>query len=239
MADDVTAVAITSLKRQYPHVEAIPDFAAQQSIKLLWDRVFALQEQLTAASGTIDALMTATNANSADVATALTKAQQALAERQVASAGEDTDAVAPNEPGSPLPGGGDGGAVAEGIAAGLPTGHDTGGVLSGVRAGQIIGGTANEWAALRNVTATVAERQANAEALLLRIIWHLKQAGFSAGRQRNPSGLISPDKLAVEVDGVIRAYDLFISYDDNTIAMQVAGNEVPGAQLVDDAGLPD
>lgn len=239
MADEITRVAVVPLKRQYPHVDSIADFSSQQSIKLLWDRIFTLQEQLTAAQATIGLVVDQTNVNSTDVSTAILKANQALAERQVAAAQEDTDAVAPPEPGSPLPGGGDGGAVQEGINAGIPSGHDTGGVLSGVRAGQIIGGTATEWAALCIVTPDVPTRQANAEALLLRIIWHLHQAGFVAGRQRNPSGLISPDKMCVEVDGVIRAYDIFISYDNNTIPLQVAGNEVAPAQLVDDPGLPD
>ena len=43
------------------------------------------------------------------------------------------------------------------------------------------------------------------------MIWHLKLAGFEAGRQKNPSGAISGDKLTVFLEGKWVAYDCFSS----------------------------
>jgi hypothetical protein len=126
-----------------------------------------------------------------------------------------------------------------GCAAAGPSGHDTGGLLNPIRAGQIICGTGHEFPALKNPTADLATRQANAEQLLLRMIWHLREAGFSAGRQKNPSGEISNDKLCVVVDGVTRCYDVFIAYDEFTIPLVTTMTEVAPANLQDDAGWPD
>jgi hypothetical protein len=50
------------LKRQYPHVDTITDWRAQQSVRLLWDRVFALEERLQAAERTAGDLVGAANA---------------------------------------------------------------------------------------------------------------------------------------------------------------------------------
>jgi len=51
---------------------------------------------------------------------------------------------------------------------------------------------------------------AAAAELLRRAIWHLHLAGYQSGRQRNPSGAISNDKLTIAIDGAWRAYDIFM-----------------------------
>jgi hypothetical protein len=232
----VTSTAVVPLTRQHPHVDQIADFNAQQSTRLLWERIFALQEQLTAAQATITSLVSGHNTNETNITTATRHATAALAQAAASQAAADT---AGGAGAGGLPGGGDKGKFQEGIDAGLPTGHDSGGLLTAVRGGQILGGVSNEFIALRNPTATVDARLVNAEELLMRIIWHLLQAGFTVGKQRNPSGLLSRDKLAIEVDAVLRVYDIFVSFDDNTIQLQVAGNEVPLPVLVAEAGTPD
>ena len=125
----------------------------------------------------------------------------------------------------------------ESAAAGA-TGHDTGGPLNAVRAGQLVCGTGNEFSALKNPVATSAIRQANLEELLRRMIWHLQQGGFTAGRQQNPSGVISQDKLTVIVDGVLRAYDVF-SGGPPSDPVTTHMDEVAPPVMVSDAGIPD
>lgn len=234
----VTEVDIEPLKRQYPHVDTVADFPTQQSLKLLWDRVFSLQEQLTAARSTITDLVAGHNTNETAVQRAARDAREALAQAQTSTPGAVKPADTPGG-GDDLPGGGDGGAGQEGFNAGLPNGHGGGGGLSAVHAGQIVGGTMNEFAALRNPTPTVEERLANANELVRRIIWHLQQAGFTAGRQKNPSGAISKDKIAVEVDAVLRAYDIFIDMDNNAVQLKGHMGEVAPPSLQTDSGIPD
>src|SRR5262245_51655519 len=41
-------------KRTYPHVDAITDFPTKQPLRLLWDRVFELKDQVDAANLKID-----------------------------------------------------------------------------------------------------------------------------------------------------------------------------------------
>jgi len=227
---------VTTLKRQYPHVEAIKDWTAQQSVRLLWDRVFSLEERLQAAQSTITTLVSAANVNETSASTAQQAANDALALSQ--RVGEATGSDIPT-PGGDLPGGGDGGGGQTGCAAGLPSGHDSGGLLTAIRAGQLVCGTGNEWAVLRNPTPDLDTRLANAEQLVRRMIWHLQQGGFTAGRQQNPSALISKDKLAVVVDGVTRAYDVFTAFDSFAIVMGTQMVEVSLPNLVSDAGIAD
>jgi hypothetical protein len=83
------------------------------------------------------------------------------------------------------------------------------GPLSKARAEQVVHATGREFPNLVAAPASESEGIARAEELLLRTIWHLKLAGFDAGRQRNPSGAISNDKLTLFVDGGWHAYDIF------------------------------
>jgi len=236
----IEPVAVQPLKHLYPHVDTITDFSTQQSVKLLWDRIFALQEQLAAAQSTITTLVEGHNANESAVQLAARHAREAIAIAQSSTPSEARAADVPGGgSGEELPGGGDGGGGQTGFNAGLPNGHGGGGGLSAVHAGQIVGGTMNEFVALRNPTPDEATRLTNADELVRRIIWHLQQAGFTAGRQKNPSGLISKDKITVEVDGVLRAYDIFIDLSGFTKQLKGHMGEVGPAKMATDSGIPD
>jgi hypothetical protein len=69
----------TGLKRQYPHVDTITDWRAQQSIRLLWDRVFALEERLRASEQTAEDLVATANAQEDRLAAVQLLAGEALA----------------------------------------------------------------------------------------------------------------------------------------------------------------
>jgi hypothetical protein len=107
------------------------------------------------------------------------------------------------------------------------------------RAEQVVNATANEFAHLRAPRPTDDESVRAAEELLLRIIWHLKLAGYDAGRQRNPSGAVSNDKLTVFIDGGWRAYDVFYDYGRANQAMRVIFLEVFPANSIAYPGIPD
>jgi hypothetical protein len=75
----VTPTEPTVLKRQFPHVDGVADWRAQQSLRLLWDRVFALEERLQAAEATQGDLVSASNSHEDDLGRAERKADEALA----------------------------------------------------------------------------------------------------------------------------------------------------------------
>ena len=79
----VEVTPVLSLKRQYPHVDNISDWRAQQSIRLLWDRVFALEEQLVALRETQGDLVSAANAQEDQIARVQQATGEALAELQI------------------------------------------------------------------------------------------------------------------------------------------------------------
>lgn len=228
----VEATAVVKLKRKQPHVDEIGDYPTQQTIRLLWDRIFDLEERLQSVEGTSASLVSASNSQETTLQTAASQAEQALG-------------IALTPGGTLIPSGGvpeedDGGAGAAGCAGAGPTGHDSGGVLSPTRAGQLVCGTGNEFPALKNPTVDLATRDTNAEELVERMIWHLRQGGFTAGRQRNPSSIISNDKLCVIVDGVLRAYDVLQGKNDYLNPMSTQMNELVGAaDMVEVPGLPD
>src|SRR5262245_28514745 len=87
--------------------------------------------------------------------------------------------------------------------------HVPPGPLSAAQAEQVVYATAREFPNLTAPPPTESEGISRAEELLLRTIWHLKLYGFDAGRQRNPSGAISNDKLTILIDGRWRAFDIF------------------------------
>jgi hypothetical protein len=130
--------------------------------------------------------------------------------------------VAPAPP--PIGGGGGG----DGHSGHIPPGSST-----DVRARQVVIGTGNEFQNLVKQNTEDAGEQ-----LTLRMIWHLKLAGFTAGRQRNPSGIISKDKLAIVlVDGAQHVYDVWSTTGAG--ALDVHFDEVPLPNLVPDPGIPD
>ena len=79
--------------------------------------------------------------------------------------------------------------------------HVPQGPLDIARAERVVYATANEFPNLTAPPSTEQEGVGRAEELLLRVIWHLKVAGYDAARQRNPSGAISNDKLNILVNG--------------------------------------
>jgi hypothetical protein len=232
---DLTLPPRPTIKRLYPHLGEVADPPASQTLRLLWDRIHDLEERLQQTETLNTKLIATANSNTAAAAQAQTTANRAVA---LAQNPGDAAMSATSDPATPLPGGGDGGAGATGCAAAGATGHDSGGPLNAVRAGQLICGTGNEFSALKNATATQAQRDANQEELLLRMIWHLKQGGFSAGRQQNPSGAISGDKLTVVVDAVLRAYDVFpgVAFSAPLTTQML---EVAPPVMVDVPGTPD
>lgn len=133
----------------------------------------------------------------------------------------------------------DGGAGTAGCIACGVDGHPAGGLpLDNNTAGIIVCGTFQEFPALTGAEANQTDRDNNQEELLLRMIWHLNQYGFTAGRQRNPSGLISNDKLTFLVGAQYWTYDVFLGVDFSS-PMVVQMNSVGPPNYVAEAGIPD
>lgn len=233
MADPITLTPIVPLDRQYPHVDTITEWDVQQTIRLLWDRVFSLQEQLTAANASLQQIAGVVNAQNGELESVNQTAQQAYALAQNPSQSTFPPGTEPPDLNCP-----DDGQAKQGVND-APGNGDVGVVpQTRYEAGRIIGGTANEYPLLLAPTPDLPTREANIEELLLRMIWHLQQAGFTAGRQRNPSSAISKDKLTVQADGELWAYDVFVGVDPAE-AVPVTANRVCPADYVADAGIPD
>lgn len=133
-------------------------------------------------------------------------------------------------------GGGGGGGSNGGCRAGSQ-GHQTGSKDVGL-AEDIVRGTANEYPCLTAVFNTEGEALDAAEQLLRRMIWHLQLAGFGSARQKNPSGLISKDKLNINIAGKWHTYDVFrLGYAH--VASSVTFNEVTPPNPQTDGGIPD
>ena len=77
----------TAIKRVYPHVSEVQDWRTQSTLRLLWDRVHDLTEQLQAAQTTITDLVAGHNTNAATLDSVGQDAQQALALGQDAGTG--------------------------------------------------------------------------------------------------------------------------------------------------------
>jgi hypothetical protein len=142
-------------------------------------------------------------------------------------------------------GGGSGGGSGSGSGGGQVGNacHVGPGPLTASRASDIVYGCGSEFPGLLAVFSSEEQAVAAAEQLLLRTIWHLKLAGFQAARQRNPSGLISNDKLNIFIDGAYHVYDIYTLGFAGT-ATKIAGlNDVcPDllcSQPVPENGIPD
>ena len=126
------------------------------------------------------------------------------------------------------------------VPSGTPNPNHVGpGPLSADRAHAVINATANEFPNLTSPRNTTDEGVAAAQELLRRMIWHLQLAGFQAGRQRNPSGALSNDKLTIFIDGAWHAYDVFNDLGASGVPMKVQFWEVAPANYVPDPGIPD
>ena len=74
------------LKRQFPHLDGVEDWRAQQSLRLLWDRIFDVEGRVQAIERTAQDLADATNAIDGRVTLADRKADEALAKGQFSKA---------------------------------------------------------------------------------------------------------------------------------------------------------
>jgi hypothetical protein len=143
----------------------------------------------------------------------------------------DTAVFVTPAPPAPPPGGGGGGSPG-------CTGHVPAGPLTASRAQDVVFGTACEFQQLTAVFPTDSQALAAADELLRRTIWHLHLAGYQAGRQQNPSGAISSDKLTIFIGGAWHAYDIF-SLGYAGVATRVQFLEVTPPNYVPDGGIPD
>ncbi len=118
------------------------------------------------------------------------------------------------------------------------SGHVGPGPLTADRAQQVVFGTAAEFPSLTQVFGSDQQAIDAATELLERTIWHLQLAGFQAGRQRNPSGVISGDKVTIFIDGSWHIYDIFsLGFAGRATTVQFV--ELTGASYIPDPGLPD
>lgn len=216
-------------RRVYPHVGQVTEWPTQQSLHLLWDRVFDLEERVTAQNRDLEsanATITQLQAQLEDI--------NATAEQALMQSGEPTP---PAEEGFV-----DDGLGAAGCATHDGDGHPATGLpLDATTAGMIVCGTGAEFSALLAATGDMATRETNGETLIQRMIWHLAQYGFTAGRQQNPSLAISKDKLTFQVPGepLYRAYDVFVGFHDFATPMTTHMEQVGPAHYVADAGVAD
>lgn len=107
------------------------------------------------------------------------------------------------------------------------------------RAYQVVTNTAAEFPYNTAPHHDVGLKTALAEELLLRTIWHLHLAGYQAGRQRNPSGAISIDKLTVLINGSWMAYDIYTNFDVPGVPLGVIWWPVTPPNHVPEGGIPD
>ncbi|HEY3384091.1 MAG TPA: hypothetical protein VGK32_20195 [Vicinamibacterales bacterium] len=117
-------------------------------------------------------------------------------------------------------------------------GHIPPGAPTVDRAQAVVYGTAKEFPSLLVVFSTEDQAVSAAEELLLRTIWHLQLAGFQAGRQKNPSGAISKDKLTIMIGGAWHAYDIYsLGYAGKATTVQFI--EVTPPNYLPSSGIRD
>lgn len=107
------------------------------------------------------------------------------------------------------------------------------------RAERVVNATADEFPGLTAPRASEADAISASAELLRRMIWHLQLAGYPAGRQRNPSGAISNDKITIHCNGGWHAYDVFRDLGGVGRPTDVIFLEVFSPDTVADAGIPD
>lgn len=241
----IDEVKVEALKRQFPHVDDIKDWRAQQTIRLLWDRIFDLEGRLQAAEGTVGSLVEASNTQETILADVARKADAALASATLTRT-EVADVEGSKD---------DHGLGAAGCAASGATG-DIGTVteLTLENVGKIICGTGHEYPTLLAATATRAIREANRDELMDRIVWHLGQAGYAAARYGTTEGRpwhVLFDALSPEGESPVRQQSYrCTTYDppddgspwDTTHTIEtccVYGGQSPGVTTTPEAGISD
>lgn len=55
----VVPTVVVAAPRQYPHVDAIPEWATQQSVRLAWDSIHTLEEKVVALQATQNSILAA------------------------------------------------------------------------------------------------------------------------------------------------------------------------------------
>jgi hypothetical protein len=219
----ITATPPPDLKRQYPHVDGVADWRAQQTIRLLWDRVFDLEARLQGVQATQVDLTAASNQQEADITRVDRQSKEALAIAQRTPIERGVLDGSGGGDGSPTTDGGLGMAGcdvagATGDAVGPFTGLD----LTVTNAGSVVCGVGNEFPALLVATATRAIRHTNRDELLDRIVWHLGQAGFAAARYHTTEGMLYHvlfDAVALDGSLPLRQYAYRVtSYDPDPAA---------------------
>ena len=221
-------------KRTYPHLPGVVDNNTQSALRVLYDRVFdqlvaleAAQASLDGANDTISSQQSTIDALSRKVNSISAMGSSTSTTGGGGGAGGGSDGSDPNGEG------------ASGCAQAGGNGHvDPLLPADRTTAGKIICGTGNEYPALADVAVDQPTRDANTEELLGRMIWHLQQHGFIAGKQQNPSGTTSGDKIAFVVDGIEVAYDVFsLNPFDQPIGVHMI--PVSPAHLIPDGGVSD
>lgn len=248
-----TALARTlerELPRLYHETDRIEDPHTQRMGRLLWDRTYDINDQIKAVDAKVedyDARVLALEEELQRVR-GLAEMGGAASGKLVANAPSGPPLGAPGSPQPPGsepsgPGGtpsADLGNIQSGFLSAGPTGHVTpGSPANFTTAGMIIRGTANEFPALLAPTVDLPTREANALQLLQRIIWHLNLAGITAGRQKNPSGALSRDKMAIQIQGRTYAYDIYVDYDNFAAQLQMSVHQVFPANYQVDGGIAD
>jgi len=78
----VAQTAVVPINRSYPHVDGIEDWRAEQSVRMAWDRIHALEERLQASTTTITNLTSTLNSLLTASQQILIQAEQAIAKTQ-------------------------------------------------------------------------------------------------------------------------------------------------------------
>ena len=117
--------------------------------------------------------------------------------------------------------------------------HVGAGPLSAQRAQDVLEATGREFPHLLAAHGSTGAKVAATDELLHRVIWHLQAAGYQAGRQRNPSGAVSFDKVTIVINGGWRAYDIFTDWDIPGRETRILFIETSPASHIPNSGLPD
>ena len=246
--------------RAYPQLNLIKDDAAATSLQLLWDRFYDALDTIDAQQATLAAQELALAEQGVRLTTLQVQTEigsllastpaDAAADSGFGGFGGGGSGGSGTPPGSgggggdtPIPGQ-DGGEGSAGLVQAGPTGHlDPPFPLNPFTMGRIVGGVGNEFPALLAPAVDQPTRTANLQTLLGRVIWHLQRAGFNAGKQRNPSLAISPDKITCQnqVNGIWLVYDIFpgAAQDNFNNQFNLQMVQTAPANTVADGGIPD
>jgi hypothetical protein len=117
--------------------------------------------------------------------------------------------------------------------------HVPAGPLSLDRAVAVIEATGDEFPYLTAPRGSENDSMIATDELLLRMIWHLHLAGYQAGRQMNPSGAMSRDKLTVFANGGWHAFDVFRNVGTPGASVDIISLEVFPPSYKAEGGIPD